>query len=1044
MKIDNFIKRPVLASGISILIVILGIIGLTTMPVEQYPDVAPPTVSVYAYYPGANAETVLKSVVTPLEESINGVENMMYMTSSASASGEVRTTVYFRPGTDPDMAAVNVQNRVATASGLLPAEVNRTGVTTRKQQNSLLMSFVLYTPDDSFDREFLANYLKINVQPALMRIQGVGNVNAMGMDYSMRIWLKPDVMAQYKLVPSDIVAVLGEQNIEVATGELGENSDNTFQYTMKYTGRLETEEQFGDMVVRALPDGEVLLLKDVATLELGSANYMFIGETNNHASLFCMVYQTPGSNATQIIKDIEAHLAEAEKDLPKGMAFLTIQNNNDFLFASINNVVQTLVEAILLVVLVVFFFLQNFRSTLIPTISILVSLIGTFAVLSVAGFTINLLTLFALVLVIGTVVDDSIVVVEAVQAKFDAGYKSAYLAARDGMKGITNAIVVSSLVFMAVFIPVCFISGTSGTFYTQFGITMAVAVGISAINALTLCPALCALLMKPGGAEKGFTKRVRKAYEASYGAFLKEYKTGAMFFIRRKWLAIGCVAVGVAALVLLMNTTKTGFIPDEDTGVIYVDVSAALGNTINSTLKVQRQIAEQLEQMPQIESFSHVVGYGIFSGQGSSYGNWFIRLKPWSDRPGKENSVEAVVAEINARLATVKDATALAFAPPMLPGYGMSNGIELHMQDRTGGTVADFFQVTQDYLTKLRERPEIEMAYSTFNPTFPQYQVEVDAAKCKRAGVSPNEVLEVLGGYTGGLYASNFNRFTKVYRVMVQAAPEYRLDEQSLNNMYVRINDEMAPISQFVTLTKIYGAQSLYRFNLFNSIAVSGQPADGYSTGDAIRAIQEVASENLPHGYSYEFGSMTREQNENTNTTVIIFALCIVFIYLLLSMLYESYLIPFAVLLSVPFGLVGSFLFAKIAGMENNIYLQTGLIMLIGLLAKTAILLTEFASERRREGMSIVRAAMSAAKERLRPILMTVLTMVFGMLPMMLASGVGANGSRSLGAGVVGGMVVGTIALLFIVPALFTVFQTLQEKFKKPEAQLLEETNDNK
>lgn len=1032
MKIENFIRRPVLASGISLFIVLLGVIGIISLPVEQYPDMAPPTVTVQASYPGAGAETVQKSVIMPLEESINGVENMLYMTSTASGSGSAQISVYFRPGTDADVAAVNVQNRVNSASALLPAEVNQAGVTTRKQQNSMLVQFVLTATSDRFDRTFVANYLKINIEPALLRIQGVGSVNALGNNYSMRIWLRPDIMAQYRLEPADIVAVLGEQNIEAPTGQLGENSENSFQYSLKYTGRLEKPEEFGEMVIRSLPDGSLLRMKDIANIEMGSENYQYTGWTNGRPSIFCMVYQMPGSNATQVIDDIVSYLEEAEKSFPEGLGLKMVQNNNEFLSASIDNVLRTLIEAIILVVLVVYIFLQNIRSSLIPAISIVVSLVGTFAVLALIGFTLNLLTLFALILVIGTVVDDSIVVVEAVQAKLDEGYKSAYPATVDGMHGITSAIITTSLVFMAVFIPVCFISGASGTFYTQFGITMSIAVCLSTVCALTLSPALCAMLMRPAKVgDKGFSFRMKQAYETAFRTMLGKYQKVAFYFIKRRWITGGCVALAVIALVLLMNSTKTGFVPDEDLGVVSINVSGAPGSSLHTTGELQLRISEELSKIPQIESYSTLAGFGPISGRGSSNGNCLVRLKPWSERPGRENSVEAVIVEINRRLAAIPDANAMAFAPPMIPGYGMTNGFEMHMQDKTGGSTEAFYRITQQFLEHLNNRPEIARAYSTFTPNVPQYQVEVDAAKCKRAGVTPDAVLDVISGYCGGLYASNFNRFSKVYRVMVQAAPEHRLNPDALDNMFVRISNGMAPVSEFVRLKKVYGAENLNRFNLFNSIAVSGQPAEGYSTGDVISAIAETATEYLPTGYGYEFGGMTRTENETQDTTVFVFAICIVFIYLILSMLYESYLIPFAVLLSVPFGLAGSFLFAKLFGLENNIYLQTGLIMLIGLLAKTAILLTEYATQRRKEGMSLSAAALCAAKARLRPVLMTALTMIAGMLPLMVASGVGANGNRSLGTGVVGGMLIGTLALLLFVPSLFVIFQWLQEKVEK-------------
>lgn len=1033
MNVQKFIDRPILSVVISVAILFVGVIGLLTLPVEQYPDIAPPTVMVRASYTGANAETIQKSVIVPLEESINGVENMTYMTSEATNTGSATINIYFKQGTDPDMAAVNVQNRVAKANGLLPSEVTQIGVTTIKRQNSMLKIFSLYSEDGAYDENFLTNYLKINIQPAILRIQGVGEIVTMGSDYSMRIWLQPEKMAQYNLVPDDIATVLGEQNLESPTGSLGENSGSTFKYTMKYKGRLEKPEEFGDMVVRSLPDGEVLRLKDVAVIELGAQTYNFDGQTDGYPGTSCMVFQTAGSNANEVVSEINEYLASIEKDLPKGVKIAHLMSTKDFLDASIDEVIKTLVEAILLVVLIVYVFLQNLRSTLIPTIGIIVSLVGTFAFLSVAGFSINLLTLFALILVIGTVVDDAIVVVEAVQAKFDVGYQSPYLATVDAMRGITSAIISCSLVFMAVFIPVAFMGGTSGTFYTQFGITMAVAVGISAVSALTLSPALCALIMRPhGDGESSFSARFRMAFETSFGRLQKKYKNGVMFFIRRKWLVWGMLACAVALLVVLMQTTKTGLVPQEDTGSIFVDVSTAPGSTVEQTRAVLDQLENRIKDLPQIEHYSKVAGNGLTSGEGSSHGMFIIKLKHWDERPGRENSVAVLVDTLSARMADVSDAQAFVFTPPMIAGYGQSSGFELYLQDKKGGSLTELYNVSQSFIEKLRERPEIGAAYTSFSINFPQYSVDVDAAKCKRAGVSPNDVLSTLSGYYGGSYASNFNRFTKLYRVLIQASPEYRIDKESLNNIFVR-NDsgKMAPVGQFVTLAKVYGAESVSRFNLFSSIAVNGSAATGYSSGDAIRAVKEVAEEYLPTGYGYDFGGITREEAGTGSNVVIIFGICIVLVYLILCALYESLFIPLAVILSVPFGLMGSFLFAKMMGLENNIYLQTGLIMLIGLLAKTAILLTEYATERRRLGLSLTLSALTAAVVRLRPILMTALTMVFGLLPLMFASGVGAKGNASLGTGVVGGMLIGTLALLFIVPVLFIVFQYIEEKVMK-------------
>ena len=1036
MNLRTFIERHVLSAVISITIVVVGIIGLFSLPVEQYPDIAPPTIMVSTTYYGASAETLQKSVIAPLEEAINGVEDMTYMTSSATNSGSVSITVYFKQGTDPDMAAVNVQNRVSRATGQLPAEVTQVGVTTSKRQTSILQMFSLYSPDDSYDENFLSNYISINLKPQILRISGVGDLMIMGGEYSMRVWMKPDVMAQYKLIPSDITGVLAEQNIESATGSFGENSDETYQYTMKYTGRLITPEEFGDIVIRSTDNGEVLKLKDVADIQLGQDSYAYHGGMDGHPGVSCMVFQTAGSNATEVNQNIDKLLEEASKDLPKGVELTQMMSSNDFLFASIHEVVKTLIEAIILVILVVYVFLQDFRSTLIPLVGIVVSLVGTFAFMAIAGFSINLLTLFALVLVIGTVVDDAIIVVEAVQARFDVGYRSSYMASIDAMKGISNAVITSSLVFMAVFIPVSFMGGTSGTFYTQFGLTMAVAVGISAINALTLSPALCALLLKPyinedGTQKNNFAARFRKAFNSAFDMMVDKYKTIVLFFIKRRWLTWSLLACSVVLLVLLMNNTKTSLVPDEDQGVIFVNVSTAAGSSLTTTDKVMERIEKRLIEIPQLKHVQKVAGYGLLAGQGSSFGMLILKLKPWDERPGDEDNVQSVIGQVYARTADIKDASVFAISPGMIPGYGMGNALELHMQDKMGGDMNEFFTTTQQYLGALNQRPEISMAYSTFDVRYPQWTVEVDAAKCKRAGITPDAVLSTLSGYYGGQYVSNFNRFSKVYRVMIQADPVFRLDETSLDNAFVRMsNGEMAPLSQFVTLTRSYGAESLSRFNMYNSIAVNAMPADGYSTGDAIKAVQETAEQSLPKGYGYDYGGITREENQQSGTTIIIFGICFLMIYLILSALYESFIIPFAVLLSVPCGLMGSFLFAWMFGLENNIYLQTGLIMLIGLLAKTAILLTEYAAERRKAGMGLIASAVSAAKARLRPILMTALTMIFGLFPLMMSSGVGANGNRSLGTGVVGGMTIGTLALLFIVPTLFIAFQWLQERLR--------------
>ena len=1036
MKENIFIKRPMAAIAISILIVMIGAISLVSLPVEQYPDIAPPTVMVQATYTGADADAVMNSVIMPLEESINGVENMMYISSTATNSGTATINVYFKQGTDPDMAAVNVQNRVSMAQGLLPAEVTQIGVQTIKRQNSFLQINSLKSPDGRYDETFIANYLDINVIPEIKRIPGVGEVVELGDTYSMRIWLNPERMAQYGLQPSDVTAVLNEQNLEAPTGSLGESSDNVFQYTMKYRGRLEEMGEFSNIVVRSNEDGSVLRLKDIAEVELGRESYAYHGEVDGVPGVTFLIFQVAGSNATEVNAAITAKMDEMKQNLPAGLEFVQMMSTNDFLFASIHNVVETLVIAIILVILVVYFFLQDFKSTLIPSISIIVSLVGTFACLVVAGFSINILTLFALVLAIGIVVDDAVIVVEAVQTKFDIGYKSPYQATRDGMRDVSMAVVTCSIVFMAVFIPVTFMGGTSGVFYTQFGITMATAVGISLISAMTLCPALCAILMRPAEGEhnlKSFNGRIRAAYNASYTAILNRYKRGVMYAIRHRWLVWSSLAVAVIALVVLMSTTKTGLVPQEDQGSILVEVGTSPGNTLAETKKVMNQIKVILEETPEVDHYAVVSGYGMIAGQGTSYGLTVIKLKHWDERKGSDHTADAVMARLNARFSQIKEASVFCFQPAMIPGYGTSNSIELNMQDKTGGDMQTFYNSIMQFIGALNQRPEIAMAYTSYSMNYPQIAVDVDAAKCKRAGIAVTDVLDALGTYCGGSYVSNYNQFGKVYRVMVQASPEYRLDEHALDNMFVRNGTEMAPVSQFVTLKNVLGPEVANRFNLYSSITVNVNAAEGYSSGQAQQAISEVAAQVLPTGYGYEYGGMAREEaSSGGSQTMFVYLICILLVFLIMVCLYESFLIPLAVIFSVPFGLMGSFLFAKLFGLENNIYLQTGMIMLIGLLAKTAILITEYAAERRRRGMGIVVSAYTAAQARLRPILMTVLCMTFGMLPLMFSSGAGANGNGSLATGVVGGLVVGTLALLFVTPVFFIIFEYLQEKFRKP------------
>ena len=1048
MNVKTFIDRPIFAGVISVLILLVGLIGLLQLPVEQFPEIAPPTVSVSANYTGANAETVQKSVLVPLEEAINGVEDMMYMVSSATNTGSANIQIYFRQGTDGDMAMVNVQNRIASAQSLLPGEVTKSGVTVRKRQTSRIKAVAFYSPDNTFDRKFIINYLKINIEPRLSRIAGVGEVDVRGGDYSLRIWLDPGKMAKFNLMPSDISAVLDEQNLEAPTGTLGAESENTFRYVLKYRGRYENVTDYENMVIRSESNGTVLRLKDVATIELGERSYDYVGLVNGHPGTTLMISQTSGSNANEIIKEIDNEIEKIRDELPRGLEIIDLMSTKDFLDASIKNVIKTLFEAILLVILVVFVFLQSMRSTIIPTISIIVSLVGTFAFLAVAGFSINMITLFALVLVIGTVVDDSIVVVEAVQAKFDEGYKSAYKASVDAMGGISMALVATTFVFMAVFIPVSFMGGTTGTFYTQFGLTMAVAVGISLLNSLTLSPALCALIMTPHeevrpGEKASFSSRFHKAFDAGFGRLVNKYKHIVLFMFKRKWLTVILLVVACGGLYYMMTTTKTGLVPKEDMGSINMDVRTPPGTNIAETEKVMEEIDRQISTIPQIKAYSRTTGYGMMFGQGSSTGSFMIRLHDWKDRTGKEDHIDAVIKEIHRRTDNISSADIMVYTRGMIPGYGASSGFEVYVQDQKGGKLEDLEKISKDFIIELNKRPEIARAKTSFDSKFPMYLVEVDAAQCKRNGTSPRDILNVLSGYVGGSYASNMNRFSKLYRVMLQASPEYRLDTDALQNMFVRTsNGEMSPISQYLKLTRIYGPQSISRFNLFTAISVNGQAAEGYSSGQAIQAVREVAAQVLPAGYGYEFGGMSREEAGSGSSTAIIFVICIIFIFLILCALYESIFIPVVIILSVPFGLAGSFLFARWFGLENNIYLQIGLLMLIGLLAKTAILLTEYASQKRAEGMSITMSAMAAAKARLRPILMTSLTMIFGMLPLMFASGVGANGNISIGVGTVGGMLIGTIALLIIVPALFIVFQYIEEKVmpnRKKEMEVINE-----
>ena len=1035
-----FISKHVMACAIAIVIVLIGFICLKSLSVEQYPNIAPPSVYVSTSYSGADANTVMKSVIQPLEEQINGVQDMTYMTSTASSTGDVTIMVYFKQGTDPDMAAVNVQNRVTQAQALLPAEVVQVGVSVSKMQNSILQIGGIKSTDGKYDADFISNYININVRPRLMRITGVGNVNNLGNTYALRVWLKPDVMAQYGLEPIDISMAIQTQSFVSSTGTLGQQSDNAYQYPMEYKGTLKSIEEFENIVIRTAEGGNLLLLKDVADVEIGAQSYTMTSSVDGMPGVIYIVNQAPGANATEVNEKINELYKQLQPTLPAGLEFVVLETSNDFLYASIYNVVETLVIAILLVILVVYFFLQNFKATIIPSISIIVSLLGTFAIVKLAGFSMNLLTLFALVLAIGTVVDDAIVVVEAVMGKLEKGVPDAVEATRQAMSEVSVAVISCTLVFMAVFIPVTFMGGTSGTFFTQFGITIAGAVGLSCVCALVLCPALCALMMSANDTKedrKGINYYTKKAYNAAYGAILNKYKKQIELFVKRPWVSFALLACAALLLVIFMRVMPSGLVPQEDQGVILCEVRAPEGATLNETGEIMKQVEQKVKAIPELESYAITSGYGMISSNGSSFATLIIRLKNWDDRPGFKHYIDLIIYRFYLDCQSIKNAQVLPFQLPQIPGYGSSNSIDLQVQDMSDGDMTDFSQKVDVFLAKLRERPEIASAQSSYSERYPKYKVSVDPIQCQRAGTTAKAVLQTLGAYCGGSYVGNFNQFGKVYRIMTSASPEYRLDPSSLNNMYIRVGGgKMAPLSQFIRLEEIVGSASLKRFNLIQSISCFVTQGSGYSEAQAHQAIAEVFKQTMPTYCTFEYGSMSREVEEssNSNMTALIYLICVVLIYLILGSLYNSWLTPFAVLLSVPFGLMGSFLFSWVGcklhlpGMENNIYLQTGVIMLIGLLAKTAILITEFAAERRAQGMTIVEAALDAARERLRPILMTVITMIVGMLPLVFSQGAGANGNRVLAVGVVGGMAVGTLALVFVVPVFFIVFQTLQEK----------------
>ena len=1035
----RFIERPVLSSVISIIIVLLGLLSMFSLPIEQYPDIAPPTVQVSAHYTGADAETVLKSVITPLEEQINGVENMTYMTSTASNNGSATIQVFFKQGTDPDLAAINVQNRVARATSLLPSEVIRAGVITAKRQNSMLMVFSLYSDDGKYDETFLQNYSKINLLPQIQRVNGVGEALVFSSkDYSMRIWLKPDVMKAYDLMPSDVVAALNEQSLEAAPGRFGEQNGQSFEYVLKYKGKFTQPSQFENIVIKADKDGNVLRLKDVAKVEMGSLSYSTTTSVMNKPGIAMAIFQSPGSNARETIINAKKVLDEVSKSFPEGVKYHIIIDANRFLDNSISKVLHTLLEAFILVFIVVFVFLQNFRATLIPAIAVPVAIIGTFFFLNLFGFTINLLTLFALVLAIGIVVDDAIVIVEAVHAKLEQGAKNAQEAAISAMSEISTAIISITLVMAAVFIPVTFITGTTGVFYRQFGITLAVAIVLSAVNALTLSPALCAVFLKPEDEnaphEKGFMQRFYGAFNSSFEVMTHKYQRVTSFFLRKKWIPISLILVFSVGLYFLIKTTPTGFVPKEDVGIMMLNVSLPPASSLEETKKVMEKVDNILAHTPEIQGRAMVVGRSLISGQGSSYGMIFCDLKPFDERKGKGHDVNSVIGRLYGATSQIKDARIIIFTPPMVPGFSISGGVEFQLEDRTGGDIKKFEQVSQHFLGALNQRPEIQYAMTSFNTNFPQYEVDVNAVRAKQSGISVSSILAALQGYIGGFYASDFNRFGKQYRIMVQASPKYRGNPDDLNNIYVRTsNGEMAPITEFITLKKVYGPENISRFNMYTSISVNSAPQFGYSSGDAIEAVKQVAAQTLPPGYGYEFSGLTREEIASGNQSALIFLLSVIFVYFLLAAQYESFITPLSILFSLPIGVAGAFIFARIMGVANNIYLQISLIMLIGLLAKNAILIVEFALQRRRRGETILQSAIEGATARLRPILMTSFALIFGLMPLIIGGGVGANGNRSIGVGAIGGMLVGTFIGILVIPAMYVIFQNLQERIKKPE-----------
>ena len=1033
--IKSFINRPVLSTVVSIMIVILGILGIISLPISQYPDIAPVTVSISANYGGANAETVLKSVVVPIEEQVNGVENMDYISSSASNSGSANITVYFKQGTNGDIAAVNVQNAVSRANASLPSEVVQSGVTVRKQNSGNLMFLTFFSENKELDDVFLQNYLNINVIPALKRISGVGDASVFGgKNYSMRVWLDPQKLQAYKLNPTEVTAAISAQSREAAAGTLGQNSGSSYEYVIKYKGKYKEVSEYENIVLKALDGGRMLRLKDVAKIELDALSYTGFSESKGRPAVAMGISQTPGSNAHEIIQNIEKYLKSVEPTFPEGITYTINFNANTFLDAAISKVVSTLLEAFLLVFLVVYIFLQDFRSTLIPAIAVPVSIVGTFFFLNLFGYSINMLTLFALVLAIGIVVDDAIVVVEAVHAKMEQTHEKAKPATISAMNEITGAIISITLVMVAVFVPVTFMGGTTGVFYKQFGVTLIVAIAISAINALTLSPVLCSLFLKPHGdkeyEEKSWIGKFFHKFNIAFNAATLKYGKTFTFFLRHKWVTLVLFVLAGGGIYYANSQMKSGFVPNEDQGFVMMDVSMIPSASMERVANIMRELNKDLSEIPGVEDVTFVTGRGMISGEGSNNGMGFFKLKPFEERlkqPGQD--ISTIIQKAFGVASAIKDAKVIFFQPSSVPGFGAGGGVSFVLLDKSGGELSQVNTDVQKFLGALMQRPEIQFAQTSFNVNYPQYQMDINVERAMQSGIAVSTILSTLQNYIGGFYATDFTLYGKQYRVMVQALPEARKDLNSLNSLYVKTgNGEMAPISEFVTLERTFGAQSLSRYNLFTSVAVSAQNNPAYSSGDAIKAVEEVAAQTLNANYSIDYTGLSREEQNSGSQTILIFMLSLVFTYFILSAQYESYILPLSVLMSLPFGIFGAYLGQWLFGLENNIYFQISLIMLMGLLAKNAILIVEFAVQRRRHGESLSKAAINAAMARLRPILMTSFAFIVGLLPLVFASGVGAAGNRSVATGAAIGQLIGTFFGLIVIPVLFVIFQHLQER----------------